>query len=373
MKTIALVAGARPNFMKIAPLVRALRNHDGALRVQIVHTGQHYDPDMNDVFFEELGIPRPDVCLDAGSGTHAQQLAKIMVAFETFCRAGHPDLVVVVGDVNSTMACTVVAKQQRIPVAHVEAGLRSRDMTMPEELNRILTDAIADLLFVTEPSGVENLLREGKRPETVHHVGHVMVDNLLYQLERLTGSDTSRYVSTGIRARYPRYGAVTLHRPSNVDEPQVFARLSSALREVSRELPLVFPLHPRTRANLEKFGIDLGSAVTLTPPLSFMDFLGLWKDATVVLTDSGGLQEETTALGVPCLTLRETTERPITVDEGTNQVVGTDPACICDAVQRVLRGEGKQGRRPALWDGHASERIAGILRRELGAAASSRS
>ena len=351
--------------MKIAPLVRALRAHDGALRFQIVHTGQHYDPDMNDVFFEELGIPRPDACLGAGSGSHAQQLAKIMVAFEGFCRTEHPDLVLVVGDVNSTMACTVVAKQQRIPVAHVEAGLRSRDMTMPEELNRILTDSIADLLFVTEPSAVENLLREGKRPEAVHHVGHVMVDNLLYQLQQLAGSDTSGYLSTGIRARYPRYGAVTLHRPSNVDERQVFTRLSSTLREVSRQLPLVFPLHPRTRANLEKFGIDLGTAVTLTPPLSFMDFLALWKDASVVLTDSGGLQEETTALGVPCLTLRETTERPITVDQGTNEVVGTDPACICEGVQRVLRGEGKQGRRPALWDGHAAERIAAVLVQEL--------
>lgn len=368
MKTIALVAGARPNFMKIAPLVRALRAYDGALRFPIVHTGQHYDPGMNDVFFEELGIPRPEVCLGAGSGTHAQQLARIMVAFETFCLAQHPDLVLVVGDVNSTMACTVVAKQQRIPVAHVEAGLRSRDMTMPEELNRIVTDAIADLLFVTEPSGVENLLREGRRPEAVHHVGHVMVDNLLYQLERLEGSDTSGYISTRMRARYARYGAVTLHRPSNVDEPEVFGRISSALRQISQQLPLVFPLHPRTRANLDSYGIDLGPAVTLTPPLSFMDFLGLWKHAAVVLTDSGGLQEETTALGVPCLTLRETTERPITVEQGTNEVVGTDPVRISDAVRRVLCGQGKQGRRPALWDGHAAERIAAVLVQELGVA-----
>lgn len=368
MKTIALVAGARPNFMKIAPLVRALRAYDGALRFPIVHTGQHYDPGMNDVFFEELGIPRPEVCLGAGSGTHAQQLARIMVAFETFCLAQHPDLVLVVGDVNSTMACTVVAKQQRIPVAHVEAGLRSRDMTMPEELNRILTDAIADLLFVTEPSGVENLLREGKRPEAVHHVGHVMVDNLLYQLEQLGGSDTSGFISTRMRARYARYGAVTLHRPSNVDEPQIFGRISSALRQISQQLPLVFPLHPRTRVNLESYGIDLGPAVTLTPPLSFMDFLGLWRHAAVVLTDSGGLQEETTALGIPCLTLRDTTERPITVDEGSNEVVGTDPARITDAVQRVLRGEGKRGRRPTLWDGHAAERITTVLRQTLGVA-----
>lgn len=366
MKTIALVAGARPNFMKIAPLVRALRAHGGALRFQIVHTGQHYDAGMNDVFFEELGIPSPDVCLGSGSGSHAQQLARIMVAFEEFCCTTHPHLVVVVGDVNSTLACSVVAKQQHIPVAHVEAGLRSRDMSMPEELNRVMTDAIADLLFVTEPSGVDNLLREGKRPDAVHHVGHVMVDNLLYQLTQLAGSDTSGYVSTGLRARYPRYGTVTLHRPSNVDEPDAFARVSAALRQVSQQLPLVFPLHPRTRVKLESYGIDLGPAVTLTPPLSFMDFLGLWRHAAVVLTDSGGLQEETTALGVPCLTLRDTTERPITVDQGTNEVVGTDPARIMDAVRRVLRGEGKQGRRPALWDGHAAERIVRILRQALG-------
>ena len=354
--------------MKIAPLVRALREHDDVLQFRIVHTGQHYDAEMNDVFFEELAIPRPDVCLGAGSGSHAEQLARIMVAFEAYCRGERPHLVVVVGDVHSTMACAVVAKHQQIPVAHVEAGLRSRDLTMPEEVNRIVTDAIADLLFVTEPSGVDNLLHEGKRPETVHHVGHVMVDNLLYQLEQLASSDRSAYVSTELRARLPRYGAVTLHRPSTVDEPGMFARVAAALREVSRCLPLVFPLHPRTRANLERFGIDLGPAVTLTPPLSFMDFLGLWKEAAVVLTDSGGLQEETTALGVPCLTLRDSTERPITVDQGTNEIVGTDPARITAAVSKVLRGEGKPGRRPALWDGHAAQRIAGVLRDALGVA-----
>ena len=367
MKTIAIVAGARPNFMKIAPLVRALRQDEGQVGFQIVHTGQHYDPEMSEVFFEELAIPRPDVALGVGSGSLAQQTAKIMVGFERYCQAQAPHLVLVVGDVNSTLACSVVAKQQCIPVAHVEAGLRSGDMTMPEEINRIVTDAIADLLFVTEPSGVANLLREGKPREVVHHVGHVMVDNLLYQLDRLACADASGYVSTGIRARYPRYGAVTLHRPSNVDSPEVFTRISAALREISRHLPLVFPVHPRTRVNLEKYGLDLGSGVMLTPPLSFMDFLNLWTEATVVLTDSGGLQEETTALGIPCLTLRDNTERPITVDEGTNVVVGTDPARITDAAITVLRGGGKRGRRPELWDGHAAQRIAVVLRRALAA------
>ena len=370
MSTIAIVAGARPNFMKIAPIARALREQDGqgGLGFQIVHTGQHYDSEMNDVFFAELGIPEPDVCLGAGSGSHAQQTAKIMVAFEQYCQTARPNLVLVVGDVNSTLACAIVAKQQRIPVAHVEAGLRSGDMTMPEEINRIVTDSIADLCFATEPSGVTNLLREGKPRERVHHVGHVMVDNLLYQLDRLAATDTSGFASAAIRARLPRFGAVTLHRPSNVDDPAVFARVASALREISRRLPLVFPLHPRTRANLDKYGIDLGTGVALTPPLSFMDFLHLWVDATVVLTDSGGLQEETTALGVPCITIRETTERPITVEEGTNVVVGTDPVRITDAAFQVMRGAGKRGRRPELWDGRSAKRIVTILRDALGAA-----
>lgn len=365
MKTIGIIAGARPNFMKIAPIVRALRSHGGHLDFKIIHTGQHYDREMSDVFFAELGIPRPDMFLGAGSGSHAQQTTKIMLAFEELCLAQRLDLVLVVGDVNSTLACSIVAKKQIIPVAHVEAGLRSGDMTMPEEINRIVTDSISDFFFVTEPSGVENLLHEGKPSEKVHHVGHVMVDNLLYQRDRLAATDTSGFLSPSLKARHPCFGAVTLHRPSNVDDPQVFERLAACLRSVSQQLPLIFPVHPRTRANLEKFGIDLGDAVILTQPLSYMDFLNLWKDAMVVLTDSGGLQEETTALGVPCITIRENTERPITVDEGTNVVAGTDPARIKDAADKVLRGEGKRGRCPRLWDGRAAERIVEILRREL--------
>jgi UDP-N-acetylglucosamine 2-epimerase (non-hydrolysing) len=372
VKTIALVAGARPNFMKIAPIVRALRNAGGGLEFTIVHTGQHYDREMNGVFFEELGIPSPDVCFEAGSGTHAEQTASIMVAFEAYCHARAPDLVVVVGDVNSTLACSIVARKQNIPVAHVEAGLRSGDMTMPEEINRIVTDSIANVFFTTEPSAVTNLLAEGKPRERVFHVGHVMVDNLVFQRDKLARTETSTFSSSALKAQHGCYGVVTLHRPSNVDDPATFRRITSALRDISGRLPLIFPVHPRTRARLEKLDVDPGPRVTRTPPLSYMDFLNLWKDAAVVLTDSGGLQEETTALGVPCVTLRENTERPITVDAGTNTVAGTDPARIREAVAKVLRGESRQGSRPPLWDGHAAERIVEVLRRELLPASSRR-
>jgi UDP-N-acetylglucosamine 2-epimerase (non-hydrolysing) len=365
MKTIALVAGARPNFMKIAPIVRALRDSGRGLAFQIVHTGQHYDREMNGIFFDELGIPPPDVRFDSGSGTHAEQTAKIMLAFEAYCRACSPDLVLVVGDVNSTLACTIVARKQRIAVAHVEAGLRSGDLAMPEEVNRIVTDSVANLFFATEPSAVTNLLAEGKPRACVFHVGHVMVDNLVFQLAKLVGSDGASLSSSALKAGHARYGVVTLHRPSNVDDPATLRRIAAALRDVSRRLPLVFPVHPRTRASLDRLDVDLGTGVVRTPPLSYMDFLNLWKDAAVVLTDSGGLQEETTALGVPCVTLRENTERPITVAEGTNTLAGSDPERIRHAVAGALHGEGRAGRRPQLWDGHAAERIVAILRREL--------
>lgn len=365
MKTIYLVAGARPNFMKIAPVVRALQAH-GGLRYKIVHTGQHYDREMNEVFFEELGIPAPDVFMGAGGGSHAEQTAKIMLGFEQLCQAERPDAVLVVGDVNSTIACSIVAKKMHIPVAHVEAGLRSGDMTMPEEINRIVTDSISDWYFVTEPAGVENLLREGQAREKIHFVGHVMVDNLLYQHDKLKQANGAAVFATSVfKHAQPRYGVVTLHRPSNVDDADAFAGIGRALRTISQDLPLIFPVHPRTRANLEKFGIDLGERVTLTGPLAYMEFLNLWKDAAVVMTDSGGLQEETTALGVPCLTLRENTERPVTVDEGTNVLVGTHPDKILAAFAGL--GEGKAGRRPALWDGKAAERIVAILAADMGA------
>ena len=368
MKSVYLVAGARPNFMKIAPVVRALQAN-GSLAFKIIHTGQHYDREMNDVFFEELGIPQPEIFMAAGGGSHSQQTARIMVAFEEFCQIEQPDAVLVVGDVNSTLACSIVAKKLNIPVAHVEAGLRSGDMAMPEEINRMVTDSISDWFFVTEPSGIEHLKREGKHDSAIHYVGHVMVDNLLYQVEKLAHADTSKLgtedVKAACTANGARYGVVTLHRPSNVDSRETLASLAGALREIATELPLVFPLHPRTRSNLEKFSVDLGPNITLMGPQSYMAFLHLWKDAAVVLTDSGGLQEETTALGVPCITLRENTERPVTVEEGSNILAGTNPARIISEVRKVLKGEHKQGRRPHLWDGKAAERIVDVLVEEI--------
>lgn len=365
-KTLHLVAGARPNFMKIAPIVRALRDRPELFDYRIVHTGQHYDREMSDVFFEELGIPKPDFHLEAGGGSHAAQTAKIMVAYEAICQSERPDCVIVVGDVNSTLACSIVAKKLHVPVAHVEAGLRSGDLRMPEEINRLVTDSISDWFFVTEPAGQENLLREGKPEERVFFVGHVMVDNLFYQRDRLHSADRSDYESEALKKRLARYGVVTLHRPSNVDDAAILSGIAGSLRRISEQLPLVFPVHPRTRGNLESFGIDLGANVILTKPLSYMEFLNLWQDASLILTDSGGLQEETTALGIPCLTLRENTERPVTVDEGTNTIVGVDPQRIVAAAEAVLAGKGKAGRRPRLWDGRAAERIVETLAGVLG-------
>ena len=368
MKTIYLVAGARPNFMKIAPIVRALQAH-GGLAFKIIHTGQHYDREMNDVFFEELGIPQPDVFMAAGGGSHAQQTGKIMIAFEELCQQERPDAVLVVGDVNSTLACSIVAKKLDIPVAHVEAGLRSGDRTMPEEINRLVTDSISDWFFVTEPSGVAHLQREGQPIDAIHYVGHVMVDNVLYQAEKLAHTNTSGYETSAFKQEHTanggRYGVITLHRPSNVDDAAMMTRIAGALKEIAQDLPLIFPVHPRTRGNLEKFGIDLGPNITLVGPQGYMAFLHLWKDAAVVLTDSGGMQEETTALGVPCITIRENTERPVTVDEGSNVLAGTDPQVIVAEARKVLRGEGKAGRRPHLWDGQAATRIVDILARYL--------
>ncbi|MBV8501997.1 MAG: UDP-N-acetylglucosamine 2-epimerase (non-hydrolyzing) [Paucibacter sp.] len=361
---IHLIAGARPNFMKIAPIVRALRA-DGRLAWKIVHTGQHYDRDMNDVFFEELGIPAPDVRLGCGGGSHAEQTGKIMQAYEQLCAIDKPAACLVVGDVNSTLACSIVAKKAWVPVAHVEAGLRSGDLSMPEEINRLVTDAISDWFFVTEPSGREHLLREGKDPSVVFDVGHVMVDNVLYQSSQLVGVDSSGFETDAFKRAHARYGVVTLHRPSNVDSAEALERVAKVLRTVSGELPLIFPVHPRTRANIEKHGIELGPNVTLLGPQAYMSFLHLWKDALVVLTDSGGLQEETTALGVPCITMRENTERPVTVDEGSNVLAGTDPDNIIRLALETIREGGKRGRRPALWDGKSAERIVAVLAERL--------
>lgn len=362
---LVLVAGARPNFMKIAPIVRALERHPAAFEWRLVHTGQHYDHGMSDVFFEELGIPTPDHHLGAGGGSHAEQTARIMVGFERYCREFVPDMVLVVGDVDSTLACAVVAKKLQAKVAHVEAGLRSGDRRMPEEINRLATDAISDLCFVTEPSGLANLAREGHAPETVHFVGHVMIDNLFHQLAALERLPSGNFKSSALKRQLGRYGVVTLHRPSNVDSAEILSQIMAALDDVSRELPLVFPVHPRTRANLERFGIALPPRVTLTEPMPYMEFLNLWKDAALILTDSGGLQEESTALGISCLTLRENTERPVTVDEGTNVVVGTARERIVAAAQAALTASIPRAdlRRPALWDGAAAERIVDVLRK----------
>jgi UDP-N-acetylglucosamine 2-epimerase (non-hydrolysing) len=361
---VYLVAGARPNFMKIAPIVRALRAN-GRLRWKIVHTGQHYDRDMNEVFFEELGIPTPDVQLGVGGGTHARQTGRIMLAFEELCIRDRPDCVLVVGDVDSTLACSIVAKKLGVPVAHVEAGLRSGDISMPEEINRLVTDSISDWFFVTEPSGAKHLNREGKTTDNVHEVGHVMVDNLLFQAAKLEKMDPELLETAALKLRHARYGVVTLHRPSNVDDPVVFRRLVSALNRISQTIPLFFPVHPRTRANIERFEIQLDDRIELMKPQAYMAFLNLWKDAAVVLTDSGGLQEETTALGVPCVTMRENTERPITIDEGTNMLAGTDPDRVVELALLAATGKGKRGRRPHLWDGHAGVRIVDILTRYL--------
>lgn len=354
---LLLVAGARPNFMKIAPLIRAIDVRDGEFTYSLVHTGQHYDEGMSRVFFDELGIPEPDHHLEVGSGSHAEQTARIMAAFEPVCREEKPDCVVVVGDVNSTLACSIVAKKLGIDVAHVEAGLRSGDRTMPEEINRIVTDSITDLFYVTEPSGVANLLCEGHPERDIAYVGHVMIDNLYYEIEQLDRGYSPGPVVQDVRSRFAEYGAVTLHRPSNVDDKESLQRIIGALDEVAKSLKLVFPVHPRTRKKLDEFGIRFGDDVYLTGPLSYRDFLSIWRHARLILTDSGGLQEESTALGIPCLTLRENTERPITIKEGTNKLVGSDPARIIEEALKVLECPPTRASRPKFWDGQAATRI----------------
>ena len=362
---IFLIAGARPNFMKIAPIARAFDNH-ADLDYKIVHTGQHYDRNMSDIFFEELGIRKPDYHLGAGGGSHAQQTARIMTGFEETCLADRPDLVMVVGDVNSTLACSIVAKKMNIQVAHVEAGLRSFDLQMPEEINRMVTDAISDLFFVTEEQGLANLLKEGKKESAIHFVGHVMIDNLFYRLSKLENADGTGFPSNRFKQEHPEYGVVTLHRPSNVDEKASLASILATLSTVSETLPLIFPIHPRTRKNMEKYGIKPSDNIRLIDPLSYMEFLNLWKDARVALTDSGGLQEETTALGIPCLTIRENTERPITVTQGTNELMGTSREKILGSFDRIISNNWKTGQRPKFWDGKASDRIADIILRTKG-------
>jgi UDP-N-acetylglucosamine 2-epimerase (non-hydrolysing) len=361
--TIVNVVGARPNFMKIAPLMAAFRARP-EVRPVLVHTGQHYDERMSRLFFEDLGIPRPDLNLEVGSGSHAAQTAEIIRRFEPVVTERRPDVVLVVGDVNSTIACALVAVKLGVRVAHVEAGLRSFDRTMPEEINRVLTDAISDYLFVTERSGLENLRREGIADAKVHFVGNVMIDTLLANLEKARASRALEDLGLAPRG----YAVLTLHRPANVDDRETLGRLLGALGTIARDLPIVFPVHPRTRRNLAEFGLgDLAAkGLRLTEPLGYLDFLRLVAEARLVLTDSGGIQEETAILKVPCLTLRENTERPVTVDVGCNQLVGSDPARILAAFRRVMASETFTCGTPEKWDGHAAERIADILVERLG-------
>lgn len=356
---VFLVAGARPNFMKIAPIYRASVNQS-RVQCQIIHTGQHYDHEMSRLFFDELEIPSPTFNLEAGSGSHAVQTAKIMVAFEEICLSSRPDIVIVVGDVNSTLACSIVAKKLNIAVAHVEAGLRSFDLSMPEEINRMVTDAISDWFFVTEESGTNNLRREGKPPGRIHHVGHVMVDNLLYQVARLKEMGDESFAVSPLKKKAGKYLFMTLHRPSNVDRRETFLGIAEAVNELARERTVFFPMHPRTRSKMAEFNVQFSERVHLLSPVGFRESLFLWKDAEAVLTDSGGLQEETTALGVPCVTIRENTERPITVEMGTNVLAGTKKKAILDAYRQSLV-KCVSATVPPLWDGMASDRIWRIL------------
>lgn len=371
---VLCVVGARPNFMKMAPILRALAGHRPAIPALLVHTGQHYDQDMSDRLFDALGLPRPDVNLEVGSASHAVQTAEVMKRFEPLVDLHKPSCVVVVGDVNSTLACTLVAVKKNVPVAHVEAGLRSGDRKMPEEINRVLTDQVADRLYTTERSAQENLQREGIPLQRICFAGNVMIDSLVENRKHAPSAAdtlTAHGIDEAVLDHPSGYGVVTMHRPSNVDDAATLCDLLDVLAEVATQLPLVFALHPRTRANLERFGLmsrmDPARMLCL-PPQGYLEMLGLMAGATLVLTDSGGLQEETTALGVPCLTLRENTERPITIEQGTNILVGRNRGIILQSVTDILAGRGKQGRIPEYWEGRAAERIAADLWQWLTAA-----
>lgn len=361
MVKIICVCGARPNFMKIAPLMKAF-NQSGKFQTLLVHTGQHYDDNMSRLFFDELGIPKPDVNLEVGSGSHAFQTAEIMKRFEPIVLEHKPDYVLVVGDVNSTIACGLVAVKLGVKLIHVEAGLRSFDRTMPEEINRLLTDRISDLLFVTEQSGVDNLLKEGADPAKVHLVGNVMIDTLLANRDKAEKSDILKQLSL----EQKKYGVITLHRPSNVDGESRFGQIVAAFEQITKEIKLVFPIHPRTKNNVKK--TDLGKRLDsmknllLIEPLGYLDFLCLTSNAAVVMTDSGGIQEETTILGVPCMTLRENTERPVTITEGTNRLVQITSKDILRNYRQIMTSrDSYKSKVPKFWDGKAAERIVNII------------
>jgi UDP-N-acetylglucosamine 2-epimerase (non-hydrolysing) len=360
------IVGARPNLPKIGPLMREMGKHPQITPV-LVHTGQHYDEKLSDIFFRQMGIPAPQVNLEVGSGSHATQTAEILKRIEPVLLEHKPDLVLVVGDVNSTIAVSLAAVKMGIPVAHVEAGLRSFDRAMPEEINRVLTDALADYLFITEEDAAEHLRKEGRPAEAIFFVGNVMIDSLRHflpiaQKSAIGGELALKNGAHGGDA-WKRFAVLTLHRPSNVDSTEKLKELLSAIDAVAAEIPVIFPVHPRTQQRLTDGGIKTHPNLRLIPPVGYLDFLCLLSKAALVLTDSGGIQEETTALGVPCLTLRENTERPITISQGTNLLVGTDPAKIVAAAREVLSGKSKAGRIPPLWDGHAAERIVEILLR----------
>ena len=361
-KTLVCVVGARPNFMKIAPIIRQLKTVEPLVRPYLVHTGQHYDQAMKDSFFEQLGIPEPDQDLGVGSGSHAVQTANVMLRFEPVLDEVKPFAVLVVGDVNSTIACGLVAVKKNIPLIHVEAGLRSYDREMPEEINRILTDQISDLLFTTERAAADNLLKEGIAEQRICFVGNVMIDTLLANC-RQASSLQATLATYGVAAdsfTENNYALLTMHRPSNVDDPATLGRLLGAITEISQKLPVIFPVHPRTQQKIAEAGLLQNvpaDRVLMLPPVAYLEILGLMQAARLVLTDSGGLQEETTALGVPCVTLRENTERPITITEGTNTIVGTDAVKIMQCVDDILTNGGKSGRIPEYWDGNAASRI----------------
>jgi UDP-N-acetylglucosamine 2-epimerase (non-hydrolysing) len=352
---IACIVGARPNFIKIAPIMKELARHPDKFQPVLIHTGQHYDPKLSDVFFQDLDIPTPNHYLGVAAGTQAQQTGEIMAKFDELCVCGKFDRVLVVGDVTSTLACAITAKKRCIPVDHVEAGLRSFDLSMPEEINRMVTDAIADLFFVTEPAGVKNLRHEGHNPETIKLVGNVMIDSLLANLEKAAALEKWRHYGL------PKggYALVTLHRPSNVDSQGRLRELQDCLRDISRRIPLIFPVHPRTRKNLDH-SITSPSLI-FCDPLGYMDFVSLMAGTRLVITDSGGIQEETTVLGIPCLTLRNNTERPITTENGSNTLIGEDSSKLGALISAILAGTYKKGNVPELWDGKASERIGRVL------------